>query len=261
MKKEHEGVVSQSTSSKSTTSSCAASIVQGRLESDLNAELASIIPIVYGALLSYAMYILARLTIEFVQFLTATSWKGNIGTAFSNFLSTVALYLCMAFFVAEDLGEVIKLAKVYPFRRTSRYSHELIIAFWFITTFALLEAQNNLAIGAFAIAVFWGGVWCNELRGEYAHDRELWEYATTQRNLQYVGAAAFILIQIVTVRIYHTTIITPLIAGAFTLVFVTWLVVYGSYLSHRHGTHSGALVVTSIIPDAWLIALQKRKAR
>lgn len=142
---------------------------QLRLECEQNQYLSSVIPILYGALLSYAMYVFASLLLDLFQYYgtldLADSGLPRKGISLREFLPTASLFLLFTFFVVEDLGEIVKLSQIYPLRRTSRYSHEVVIAGLLLGGYAFLGVRSILAVVLFGTAIGWGGIWCNQLTG------------------------------------------------------------------------------------------------
>jgi hypothetical protein len=228
-----------------------------RVESKLNAELAQVIPVVYGALLSYAMYVLAQLITEVARYEEASGNGKKVGLSLTDFIPHAVLFFAFVFFLVEDLGEIIKLAKEFPFKRTSRYSHELIVCFFFLASFAFLAASSSLALVSFAFAVIWGGVWCNQLKEEYRGDESQIDlFAKTQRNLQYFGGALFLAESATFLIMRNSTKLDMHIAVCFGATYIFWLLLYALYPAYRHGEPVNAFLVNTIIPDRLVLRSQ-----
>ena len=215
-----------------------------RIVSPLNDSLSSIIPVLYGAVLSYALYIAAQLIVDFIQHNSDTN-KGIALHEFGISIITFAVVIC---FLMQDFGGITKIQKVYPYRRTSRYTHEILIAFFYLASFALLVQRSIFSVMAFSFAITWGGVWCNQLKEEYLGD-DIAKYATTQRNLQYIGGALF-MAQASSFLIYrNTSILTYPMVISVMASYAVWISIYALYLSKRHPEFINDYSIFITIPD------------
>src|SRR4051812_44850018 len=107
-----------------------------RIQSPLNRHLASIVLVVYGAVLSYGMYVLSQVLVEVCIAYSRMPQDANRLSALGEVLRTASLQLVLftavMLYLTEDIGEIVKLDSVFPHKRTSRYSHEIIIACFYV---------------------------------------------------------------------------------------------------------------------------------
>lgn len=225
-------------------------LLEGKLPINLNNELANIIPVVYGALLSYAMYIFAQMVISFSSdFQKAENYQLKFNYV-QEFGLLSLLYLPIFLFLVEDMGEIVKIGKSFPFRKPSRYASEIMVTFGFLSSFALISVKNCLSILTFAIALGFGGVWCNQLKQEYKSDCSGIDcVATTQRDLQLAGSFIFtfecvyFLITSNTIKLTTNAILT------FCVTFIIWKFFYELYLRNRHSETIEEYSVNLLIPN------------
>ena len=236
-----------------------ATVVKHRIESALNSRLSEVIPHVYGAVFAYAMYVLARLVIEVATFYGTTgSTSSAAGLGLWDFLRRLTLFSCIVLFMVEDVGEIIKYQSLFPMRRSTRYSHELFIASFYLCAFALLEVGSVLTWGAFGCAVFFGGVWCNQLKEEYlGHPSKVHALARTQRDLQYIGGGLFLLETGVFILQHSPKDIATPTTICFLATFLVWIFAYVAIPAIKHGAECNGLLVSTIVPDRIILWLQR----
>ena len=170
-----------------------------RIETEKNQALSKLIPVIYGAIFSYALYILAKTIDKYWKVIVlqnqqndiAITWQAftnaitNLGAPVLTELSVfILLYITIMIYMIEDVGGIIKLEDNWPFKRTSRYTHEILLGTSYITIFTLLELNSYLAIFIFSINVLWGGIWTNQFKQEYRNDY-IKNYAVVLRTLHF----------------------------------------------------------------------------
>lgn len=229
-----------------------AAVSRKNLEYPLNAVLDQVPAVVYGAVIAYALYVLARLVVELQAHYRVTD-ADYPGLSLQDAVPAFLVFAVVLIYMFEDIGEVMKIASKFPMRRTSRYYHELVIACFYVVAFALIEERSTIAWAAFAFAVGWGGVWLNQLKEEYQDHRSLVaELAKTQRGLQYSGGAVFLgewgLLYLHTKSLN----IDLLSAVWYAATFIAWLLVATAYPIMRNGANCSGLIV-SVFPDKLLI--------
>src|SRR5574340_239626 len=157
-----------------------------------NARLSLMVPVVYGALLSYAMYVIAETFVRYRGIAPESAFQVSELIDGEGATQRLLVFVAMLAFLVKDVGEVIKLDATFPLMKTHRYSLELVIALCYLTAFAQARYNSYLSIAFFALAILFGGVWCNQLRKEYrSHEWEIAPFAQTLRYLHYVGGFMF----------------------------------------------------------------------
>jgi hypothetical protein len=237
-----------------------ATIRQNRIETPLNQRLGEVIPLLYDAVLAYGMFVLAQLFIRLQAGFRPTDGHPNPQSIPpADFALALVLFCAVIAFLAQDIAEVVKFAVVCPMRRTSRFSHELIIASLYLITFSLIEQQNLLAWATFGIAVAWGGIWCNQVKEEYKDDKpEVAQYVTTLRWLHYVGGSFFVSESAAFLIVRGSPELDFRVVVCFASTFVLWTLAYAVYPALRHGPEWNHMLVNLLYPDLLIIKLQER---
>lgn len=153
-----------------------------RIETDLNNSLSKLIPVIYGAIFSYALFILAKSIEKYWDIIVLQNQINNIKVTWGTFISAVnelgvpilneisiftVTYIAIVIYMIEDVGGIIKLENKWPFKRTSRYTHEILLGTTYIIIFTFIELNSYLAILIFSINVIWGGIWIIQFEQEY----------------------------------------------------------------------------------------------
>jgi hypothetical protein len=220
-----------------------------RIVSPLNKALSGLVPMIYGAVFSYALFIIATIVLEFYEVIHAN--QGAISYAdLSNYSMRVLLFIFIFAYMVEDVGAIIKLANYFPYLRSSRYTHEVIIAAFYVGTFTLLKANSYLAIVTFGSLIFWGGIWCNQFKEEYKdHKTSINLFMKTQRDLQYVGGSLFLVEAFVFIAFKDTFVFTWQNTICFVSSFCFWTFTANVLPIIRHGKGAFDYTLNILIPD------------
>lgn len=225
-------------------------INKGCIEHDFNRHLFSVILILYGAVLSYAMYAVAIYLTTFPAFLSTANSINDI----CGYFKILIMFFCFLSLIVEDLGEIVKLDQAFPFKRTTRYVHEFIICFLFLSSFALLSTQNSVSIIAFGMAIAWGGIWCNQLKEEYKDDyNQIVSFCCILRNFQFTGGLLISLLGAVSITIQNNLEISRHLFFAFVFTYLLWKLAYYFYTVHICGNEASIFLVSIFIPDSLII--------
>src|SRR5713101_3630581 len=101
------------------------------LEDTVHACLSQIVPVVYGAVLSYAMYSVAEMALRIRRLSPAHTFaEGELINPWEGVQRLIIFVLVMAY-VIDDVGEILRLDTAYKFRRSTRFSHEIWIALFY----------------------------------------------------------------------------------------------------------------------------------
>lgn len=227
-----------------------------RISDETNAYLFPLIPVIYGAVFSYAMYIFSNIIVAaYVEWDIQHIRK----IAYSTSLKQIVLFTSFTIYMIEDVGSIMKTGNLYPFMRTSRYTFEIYIALFYICTFSLLDKSIYYSVIAFAIVVLLGGIWHNQFKEEYAtHDSNVKSYSAIERDLHYIGAMA-LLVQSAAFIAFGYRLMEWENVLAFTAVLYLWMFGAGSWICLRSGEHVLKCRVVVFLPDHYVKRICDKK--
>jgi hypothetical protein len=213
-----------------------------------NSNLAMLIPVIYGAVFSYSMYILSQI---FVHHFTVPIPKPNPSNpevaqelaliSSRDFVKMVISYCLITIYMIEDIGSIIKLEFDYPYKSTSRYTYEFVIASLYIITFSLVGTNSKWCILSFALILLVGGRWFAKFIQEYKNDnsedaKKVCMYAVAQKTWHYVGGLILLLFYLIFFLFNYQN--TKYIAGnayflivIFALTTLAWLFFSSLYIA------------------------------
>jgi hypothetical protein len=229
-------------------------IMASEKEHDLNACLAGIIPIVYGAVFSYAMYVFAHILSKWLNSINqADVVLNNENITNTELIGRVILFGIITMFMIEDVGAIIKLEKAFPFKRTARYTLEVVIAFFYILIYTLLGEGLFWTIPFFGVLLVLCGFWFHRFRNEYEKDEtKIDRYANTIGNFHYVGAF-IILGESAWFMFYrHLQFLNGSSVVWFTLTLLVWINVTLLHCVSKHGENSLNYCVNILLPKSWI---------
>ena len=225
-------------------------VSETNVEHPFNQHLFSIILVVYGAVLSLAMYVIASYIATFSHHVHEAKTLLDI----LDFFKLLVLYVLFLLWVVEDLASIIKYDKAFPFKRASRYGHEIVISFFYLASFALLDARSSVGLVAFGLALVWNGIWLNQLKEEYKQEfSELRGYARLSRNFHYVGGALLALAAGVALALDNSNSISWALFGAYCALYILWYCALHFVMVHKHGHHAMIFMTSIYIPDSFLL--------
>ena len=107
-----------------------------RRDLEVNACLSQVIPVIYGALLSYAMYSTAETALRIRDVIPQPA-PGRAVIGLSDGAQRLIVSALILAYVISDVGELLRLDTRYKFKSTARYSQEIWIALFYLLAFAL----------------------------------------------------------------------------------------------------------------------------
>jgi hypothetical protein len=218
-----------------------------------NSNLFQLIPVIYGAVFSYAMYVLSIVVIR-----AFNNWTTN--KIFDHkYLYEIILFVAFTLYMIEDVGSVIKLGYKYPFKKTSRYTFEIFIALLYICVFSFLSEGIYWSVSVFALIAVTSGVWYNQFKQEYRnHSEGLNEYVTSERIMHY-GGGCILLIETGLFAIWKHINLDKYNVGTFTITLLVWMFSFARYLCITHGERVLLCRVFILISDSRARKLSKPK--
>ena len=163
-----------------------------RRDREVNACLSQIIPVIYGALLSYAMYSIAE-TALVIRDVIPRSGIDRPVIGFADGAQRLIIAAVILAYVISDVGELLRLDTRYKLKATARFSQEIWIALFYVLAFAYVRNGSYFAVVWLGASLALSGTWCNELKQEYREDEDkIANLAVALRFASYAGAAVFI---------------------------------------------------------------------
>lgn len=218
------------------------------------------IPVIYGAIFSYAFYILTTIGAGYYEALFVREELSGmtffqiinpfdaIGSGILRQLSIfLILYSFILKYMVEDIGSIIKLEKLFPFKRTSRYTHEIIIGLFYISIFYFMQINSFFALLLFSINVIWRGVWTKHLSGEYLGE-PISFYAKTMYSIHFIWG--FILLLSVSIEMFlGINEMSWIPVFVFMTIYVLMKLSFAIIPVFYHGTIAGELGINLLVPD------------
>jgi len=204
------------------------------------ARLSKVVSVVYGAVLSYALYALAdSIVIHGIVEAMAQHWQLNIVV---DMCVRIMLFVPVLLFLVKHLGDVVMIETRFPAKRELRYLYEVVAASFYLCTFALLGRGSFFALFTFAVVLFVSGIWASEVRKEYRrHPCKISQLARTLRALNYIGCAIF-LVLIGVIWFFRDQLkydqlpwVRARVAAGVVIVFFLWYVAYERVPRKLHG--------------------------
>jgi hypothetical protein len=225
------------------------------MDSPNNKLLNGIIPIIYGAVFSFAFYVLSQIILEIYNnlpnyFIVENRTEFFIG--FRMFIKKLILFIIVIIYMMEDVGAVLKLQEKYPYVRKSRYFHEIFISSLYVSTFTFILNAVFLAVFCVSLIIVWSGIWCNQLKEEYFNisgaGQSFVDYMRDLRDMHYIGGS-FIFIEVsFSIVVFGTMSLEfyPLITVLTT--FVLWRFVTLLYMVNKHKSNIKDFSVFVLLP-------------
>lgn len=218
-------------------------------ESEANAALSAMNPILYGALLSYAVYCVAEVvaTVETQDATSTLSWSGAE--------NRLAIAVAMLLFLIKDTGEVLKIDRLAPCRRATRYTLELWVVLSYAVSFGLIRVGSYLSLAAYGLALGLGGLWANSFKNEMAagDDRlRLRTFGKSLRGLHYLGSLICGAQVFIASRHGQIHVLSPLRACIFALSLVLWMLTYEFELAYRCGPAVRLYTINFVFSWRWI---------
>lgn len=217
-----------------------------RISDNTNEYLFPLIAVIYGAVFSYAMYIFSQIIIT-----AYNEWDIKHFTTVldSESLKEIVLFISITVYMIEDVGSIMKLGNLYPFKRTSRYTFEIFIALLYISTFSLLGANIYYCVMFFSAIVLLGAIWYNQFKEEYPNDpSNINRYAVIERDLHY-GGAIFLFAQASIFIALDERSMTWYNVGAFVVILWAWMFFAARWICLRSGERVLRCRIMVFLPD------------
>ncbi len=219
-----------------------------RVESPMNIHLAQLVPVIYGAVFSYTMYVFSKLGVELFE-AYAKREENSVGNtivpAIDVCWKSIIAYFVITLYMIGDVGAVMKINGKYRYKRTSRYTQEYFVALGYIFTFSLLYINRVWAILPFTCVVFLGGLWFNNMKEELSkQNRSFTKFARSQRKWHYACAALLIVeysVHFIVPRIdvLENGVVSFIFVKCYILLFgatiSAWGIVSKKQMIHKHG--------------------------
>lgn len=202
----------------------------------LNNELSTVIPVIYGALMSYAIYLVGEAAIKTFSHTEKLSWGFINCKNVAYNLGLLYLPIGMVFtLMLEDFGEISKLKVDFPYIGLWRLSHEVLICTLFSITLAFLSIQNMLGLVTFGMAVIWGGIWFVLLQKEYsAHPSNLKSACKTAATIQITGGFLFILPPALCIMATNDARLRYSVFFWVAAIYIIWKMCYAKTMTKQH---------------------------
>lgn len=220
-----------------------------RIEDSTNGNLFPLVSVIYGAVFSYAMYIFSSMIIS-----AYNEWVvSDLSSIYnSKSLKEIVLFLMFMIYMIEDVGSIMKLGNLYPFKRTSRYTFEILIALFYICTFSMLASGIYYCTIFFAVVIFLQAIWFNQFKEEYSdHESNIKTYSTIERDLHYIGAFLLIVQPAIFIILNHKTM-EWLNILTFVMVLCLWMFIAAKWICLRTGDHVMKCRVMVFLPDYYV---------
>lgn len=150
------------------------------------------IPHLYAIIISYALFVMAEVVLEVKPFVVANSIPSGELTI-SDASMRLLIMVLMLWFVVEDVGDLMKIDAVYPFRRTARFKLEVVIVLFYFFSFTFVSRGSYLGVFSFGVAICVSAIWCNQWRQEYRATHDVEGVANLMRDGLYVTGGFFLL--------------------------------------------------------------------
>lgn len=222
-----------------------------RIVSVQNASLSNIVPIVYGAVISYSMYVLSKLLSDlFSNRSELISLPIESAVKFTNNINSIAIFLCIWLFLIQEIGSIYKLGNIFKYKRTSRYTHEMWIATFYVTAFTFLEISSYVTVLIFSLVLILGGLWCNQLKEEYPnHKTKIHLLMKLECQIYYSGGLIFLIQFIFFYGFYHELKFHVFSTFIFLITFMFFLIILAIIPYLKHGSNVLGYSVNIILPD------------
>lgn len=195
--------------------------------------LSRIVPVIYGAVLSYTMYVLAQLVNRYLIFLADPT--ENMSHHYHEYLMPIILYILFTMFMVVDVGSVIRYGDIFPYKSSGRYIYEVIIACFYVMSYAMLLENSIMSLLSFAFVIVWGAPWCNQLKQEYLDDKSnIDDYMRTKRDLHYIGGMLLVILTSLFIFIKKEFFLSISCVHSFGTLFLIWFVFFDLYSANRH---------------------------
>lgn len=226
-----------------------------RLENDLNKSLASVVPIIYGAVFAYSMVVLSDITIHHFSIPFQRNSAVSDLIPRRDYLKMLLVYSLITIYMIDDIGCIIKIESEYPYKRTSRYTMEYFIALLYILSYTFVSIDLRYTILSFSGIMFFCGIWFNNFKEEYPDTKnKIDEYALVQRRWHYAGGSLILIEYIVFYSLSyfhfysHGENIYALIC-IFIISTIIWLFLSPLHIAFTNGSNMLKYSVNILIPD------------
>jgi hypothetical protein len=233
-----------------------------RIDSPLNEKLFELIPVVYGAVLSYSLYVLAQIIIKLLNTALVVSITADeLIKLVNEFINKFVVFSAIILFMMKDVGEIVKLSKDYPYTRSSRFIMEIIIACFYLMTFAFIEINSYFAIISFSVAIITGGLSQNKFKGEYLNSpSNIDALAQTQRFLHYLGGGVILFEAMIFLIKGYSYYLQWTSTLCFLSTFIFWIVGYDYWILREHGSSARHYLV-NILPGRFIMSIYNKRIR
>lgn len=220
-----------------------------RLTSSANRYLSTIIPVIYGAVFSYSMYVASILIIKIWILVEVKNpnWFSEI--IISEYFYAFLGFIVVALYMIRDIGSIVKLEGQFHFLRSSRYTHEVFIAFLYMVTYTFILHGNYLAVPTFALVIFWGGIWCNQVKEEYYKNEKLSNFMASMVGLQFFGFTIFMAQATFFLYTKRTILFNFESTITFIISLFLWQLAVDFWMVYTHGNSSNDFTLTILLPD------------
>lgn len=221
-----------------------------RIESRLNKILSNIIPIVYGAVISYSMYVFSRILIGLLLLAKKSQTNEIPFNEYEPYIYSFVIFICIWLFLIQEIGSIYKLSEVFPYKRTSRYTYEMWIATLYVAAFTFLEINSYVTVLMFSFILILGGLWCNQFKEEYlGSPGKIDHLMRTESNLYYFGGFSFLAQFSVFVLFYKEVSFHHSSTLFFLLTFILFQLLIALIPYVRHGKYVLGYSINIVIPD------------
>lgn len=228
-----------------------------RINSPLNKTLSSIVPVVYGAVLSYSMYVMSRILLGLFLPLKNNGLYGLTDRSMEQGVYALIIFIAIILFMMQDVGSVYKLADVFPYKRTSRYTYEIWVASLYVAVFTFLEIHSYVTVFIFSFILLLGGLWCNQFKEEYLnHKSNIHCLMRTEASIYYFFGLIFLFESSFFIALYHEIVFNFSSTLIFLVTYLIFLIVLTYLPYHKHGEKSLDYSVNIIFPDFFFKKLE-----
>jgi hypothetical protein len=152
------------------------------------------IPHLYAIIISYALFVMAEVILKVKPFAVQVGNQVD-----PNELSVAAaamrllIMVLMLWFVVEDVGDLIQIDAIHPFRRSARFKLEVVIVLFYFFSFTFVSRGSYLGVFCFGLAICISAIWCNQWRQECRSSHDIDGFANLMRDGLYVTGGFFLL--------------------------------------------------------------------